>query len=182
MLYGTPNAGASIAVLSLSIVFMGMHQVTTGVLQGLGHTAIPLVNMVLSAFCKIGLCWTLTALPAWGIEGAAWATNADFGIAALLNMYFVYRYVGFSLPIKDTLRAIAAAGVMGTVVLFLYHAMMARGIPNTPTTLAAIAVGAIAYGAFLLLIGGVQTRDVEKIPKVGAKAAGLLQRLGMLKK
>ncbi|MCE5285920.1 MAG: polysaccharide biosynthesis protein [Pelosinus sp.] len=182
MLYGTPNAGTSIAVLSLSIIFMGIHQVTTGVLQGLGHTAIPLINMVLSAVCKIVLCWTLTALPAWGIEGAAWATNADFGIAALLNMYFVYRYVGFSLHIKDTLKVIAAAGFMGGAVLYLYDAMMAKGLSNTLTTLMAISAGTILYGTFLLLIGGVQMRDVEKIPKVGSRVAGLLQRFGVLKK
>lgn len=182
MLYGTPNAGTSIAVLSLSIVFMGMHQVTTGVLQGLGHTAIPLVNMVLSAICKIGLCWTLTAMPSWGIEGAAWATNADFGIAALLNMYFVYRYIGFSLHIKDTFRVVAAAGLMGMTVLFLYHTLMSHGLSNTLTTLAAITVGATVYGVFLLISGGVEMKDVEKIPKVGAKTAGLLKRLGMLRK
>lgn len=182
LLYGTPNAGTSIAVLSASIIFLGAHQVTTGVLQGLGHTAIPLINMAFSAVCKIALSWTLTAMPSWGIEGAAWATNADFAIAALLNMYFVYRYVGFSLHIKDTLRAIAAAGFMGGVVLLMYDTMMTKGFSNTLTTLITISVGGLTYGIFLILIGGVKIRDVEKIPKVGSRLAGILQRVGMLKK
>jgi stage V sporulation protein B len=49
MLFGTPNADSSIAILSLGIFLLGIHQVTTGVLQGLGHTAIPVINMVISA-------------------------------------------------------------------------------------------------------------------------------------
>lgn len=124
MLYGTPNAGTSIAILSLGIVLLGIHQVTTGVLQELGHTSIPLINMVVSAVVKTILSWYLTAIPSLGIKGAAWATNVDFGLAALLNMYFVYRYVGFSIDVKDTLKTIVATGVMGVVVLLSYDAVI----------------------------------------------------------
>ena len=75
MLYATPNAGVSIAISALGIFLLGIHQVTTGVLQGLGRTAIPVVNMVISAGVKVVLGWTLTAMPEWGIKGAAWAAT-----------------------------------------------------------------------------------------------------------
>lgn len=182
MLYGTPNAGTSIAILSLGIVLLGIHQVTTGVLQGLGHTSIPLINMVVSAVVKTILSWYLTAIPSLGIKGAAWATNVDFGLAALLNMYFVYRYVGFSIDIKDSLKTIVATGVMGVVVLFSYDAVMTHTFHNSVATMIAIVCGAAVYGVMLLLVGGVSSRDVEKVPRIGQKLAALLRKLGLLRR
>ena len=182
MLYGTPNAGTSIAIMSGGVVLLGIHQVTTGVLQGLGHTTIPLVNMVLSALVKIVMSWTLTAIPALGIKGAAWATNADFGVAAILNMYFVYRYVGFSIDIKDTLKAAGSAVIMGGVVLFSYDAIMTHTFSNTIATLAAITVGGLVYGLALLVLGGVHERDLERVPKLGSTIVRLLKSLRLLRK
>jgi stage V sporulation protein B len=182
MLYGTPNADNSIAILSLGIFLLGIHQVTTGVLQGLGHTAIPVVNMAVSAVVKIVLSWVLTAMPELGIKGAAWATNADFGLAALLNMYFVYRYIGFSIDFKDTLRTVVSAAVMGGVVLLTYDAVMGKTLHNSIATLAAIVAGGGIYGIALLLLGGVSERDIERVPRVGGMLAKTLRALGLLRR
>lgn len=182
MLYGTPNAGVPIGILSVGIVLLGIHQVSTGVLQGLGHTTIPLLNMVVAAIVKIVMSWTLTAMPSLGIQGAAWATNADFGVAALLNMYFVYRYVGFSIDIKDTLKTILATIVMGGVVLLVYDAMMLKTFQNTMATLISISIGGIVYGMALLSLGGIRQRDIEKIPKIGGFLTKTLIKLGLLRK
>lgn len=181
MLYGTPNADTSIAILSVGIFLLGIHQVTTGVLQGLGHTAIPVINMVISAAVKVVLSWVLTAMPALGIKGAAWATNADFGVAALLNMFFIYRYVGFAIDVKDTLRTSLAAACMGLAVHLTYHEVMAATVHNTLATLAAIAVGGSLYGLALLVTGGVTERDIQRVPRVGALLAKILRSLRLLR-
>ncbi|MBP2653222.1 MAG: spoVB [Firmicutes bacterium] len=182
MLYSTPNAGTSIAVMSIGVFLLGIHQVTTGVLQGLGRTTIPVVNMAVSAGVKIVMSWVLTAIPWFGIKGAAWATNADFGVAALLNMYFVYRYVGFALDIKDLFRAALAAAVMGGAVLLTYDVVMTKLLHNSVATLLAITVGGVVYGFVLLLLGGVSKRDIERIPRVGGMAAKILRSLGLLRR
>ncbi len=182
MLYGTPNAGTPIAILSIGIVLLGIHQVSTGVLQGLGHTTIPLFNMIVAAVVKILMSWTLTAVPSLGIQGAAWATNADFGVAAFLNMYFVYRYVGFTIHIKETGKSIVAAIVMGGVVLLVYDNIMLRIFHNTIATILAIGAGGFVYGMTLLFLGGVGQRDIEKIPKFGARLSTIIRKLGFWRK
>lgn len=182
MLYGTPNAGVPIAILSGGVIMLGIHQITTGVLQGLGHTAIPLVNMMISAAVKIVMSWTLTAIPSLGIKGAAWATNVDFAVAALLNMYFVHRYVGFSIDMKDTVKTIIASIIMGSAVLLTYDAVMMKTFYNTMATLASVGIGAIVYGIVLLLLGGIQQHDIEKLPKVGNEVAHFLRKIGILRK
>ncbi len=182
MLYGTPNAGTSIAILAVGIFLLGIHQVTTGVLQGLGHTAIPVINMGISAVVKIIMSWTLTAIPALGIMGAAWATVADFGVAALLNMVFVYRYVGFSLNIRDAFKTIIASAVMGAVVLLSYDAIMSQTLHNSVATLGAISVGGMVFGIVILLVGGVAVRDIEQLPRVGGKLAVILTKFRLLRR
>lgn len=182
MLYGTPNAGSSIAVMSMGIFLLGIHQVTTGVLQGLGHTAIPVINMIISAVAKVILSWTLTAMPSLGIAGAAWATNADFGLAAVLNIYFVHRYVGFAIDVKDTLKTVFAAAVMGAVVLLTYDFVMAKLLQNSLSTLIAICVGGAVYGILLLLTGTVAEKDIERMPKIGQQMVKLLKALGLMRR
>lgn len=182
MLYGTPNAGASIAIMSFGIFLLGMHQITTGILQGLGHTAIPVINMVISAAVKIVLSWVLTALPSLGIKGAAWATNADFGLAAILNLIFIYRYVGFVIDIRNTLKTIFGAAVMGAIVLLAYDAVMSKFLNNMLATLIAILIGTGAYGISLIVTGAVAERDIAQLPKVGAHLVKYLKLLGVMRR
>ncbi|WP_378955314.1 polysaccharide biosynthesis C-terminal domain-containing protein [Pelosinus sp. sgz500959] len=181
MLYGTPNAGIPIGILSVGIVFLGIHQVSTGVLQGLGHTATPLINMMIAAIIKIMMSWTLTAVPSLGIQGAAWATNVDFAMAALLNMYFVYRYVGFSIDLKALAKTVIATVVMGGIVLLTYDYIMLMIFNNTVSTLVSITIGGIVYSVVLLLLGGVRQYDIEKIPKIGYQLSSVLKKVGLLR-
>ena len=182
MLYATPNAGTSIAISAIGIFLLGIHQVTTGVLQGLGRTAIPVVNMVISAGVKVVLSWTLTAVPEWGIKGAAWASNADFGVAALLNMFFVYRYIGFAMDMRDTLKTAVAAAVMGLVALGSYELLFAKGFGNTLSTLTAVVVGGGVYAVVLLLVGSIGERELLKLPVIGQPVAAALKKIHLLRR
>jgi stage V sporulation protein B len=100
----------------------------------------------------------------------------------MLNMYFVYRYVGFTLDIKATLRTVAAAIAMGVAVKLTYHAVMAHTLHNTVATLAAIAVGGGVYGLCILISGGVGEKDIERIPRFGGRLFRILQSLQLLRR
>ncbi|HWR31161.1 MAG TPA: polysaccharide biosynthesis protein [Negativicutes bacterium] len=182
MLYATPKAGVCIAISALGIFLLGIHQVTTGVLQGLGRTAVPVMNMVISAGIKVVLSWTFTAMPSVGIVGAAWATIADFGFAALLNMFFIYRSIGFVLDVKDTLKTATAAAVMGIVSLGVYTLLFAQGIGNTLSTLTAILIGGGVYAVLLLMVGSIGERELLKIPAVGRQAVDFLNKIHLLRR
>ncbi|HWR55883.1 MAG TPA: stage V sporulation protein B [Negativicutes bacterium] len=181
MLYGTPNAGTSIAILSLGIVFLGIHQTTTGVLQGLGRTGIPVKNLVFSAVVKIILSYILTAIPGLGIKGAAWATVADFFFAAILNIYWTGRLIGFTIDVRETIKALVAVSVMGVVVLYCYNYALHLSASNTFSTITAIGAGAVSYGIVLLLVGGVNGNDIGMIPLYGNELAKFLKKMGLLR-
>ena len=95
LLYNTAAAGPAIRVLALATFLIGLQQITNGLLQGMGHTGIPLLNMGISALVKIILSWYLTAIPWLGEVGAAWATNADIALATALNIYFAGKYAAY---------------------------------------------------------------------------------------
>lgn len=176
MLYATPYAGSAIRIMAVGAVFLGIQQVTTGVLQGLGHTGIPLANMIVSALVKIVLSWHLTAMPQFGIEGAAWSTNADLGVAAVLNLYFVYRYSGYTMDMDHTKKLLLAAALMGGTVFGMY-VLTLRGLHNnTLATVGAIGIGLLLYLLALLRFKVITAAEAAKIPKIGEKIGRLLKR------
>lgn len=162
MLYGTTHAGATVGILAIGIIFLGIHQVTTGVLQGMGKTLIPVLNLVCSAVLKIILNYYLTALPEVGILGAAWATVADFAAAALLNLYFIHLYSGYIFPFRRFASSLAASGLMGVGVLFIYHEMMMCVLDNTASCLTAILAAILIYAISFPCLGGIGRRDMER--------------------
>lgn len=172
MIYHAPGAAGVTQVMAGGIFLLGLHQVTTGVLQGLGRTSIPVVNMGLAAVVKVALNWVLTAIPALGIQGAGLATLADLGVAAGLNLYFVYRYTGYCFPCGDLLKNVLAAAVMGVFVRFAYGpALGLLGIPFFAVALVSL-LGGLVYIGVMLATGGLIRRDLARIPLIGPRWFG----------
>lgn len=169
MIYHAPGAAGVTRVMAFSIFLLGLHQVTTGVLQGLGKTSIPVVNMGVAAVVKVILNWVLTAIPGLGIEGAALATLADLGLAAALNLYFVHRYTGYFLEYGDLVKNLAAAAVLGALMYFGYDPVL-QLVGNQFLSVASISVcGGLAYLGVMLVTGGLTRRDLARIPVIGPK-------------
>lgn len=175
MIYNAPLAAAAIQTMSTGIFLLGVHQVSTGILQGLGKTSIPVVNMILAGAVKVILNWYLTAIPALGIKGAAWATVADIGVAALLNLFFIYKYTGFALPIKGVVKSIIAAAVMGAAVMGVLYSTPTWGAWNI---LAAMCVAVPVYGITLLGVGGLSKDELLELPFIGRRIFALGQKMG----
>lgn len=176
VVYHAPQAGEVIRVLAFGVYLLGVHQVTTGVLQGMGHSSLPVVNMGLAAIVKVILNYHLTALPALGICGAAWATNADLGLAALLNYYFVRRYTQVQTAAAGLGKNVFAALVMGVVLNFAYQ--LAQGFQLTPleALLPLLLLAVTVYCAVLLLCGGLSRDDVVRLPLIGPRLLPLLAK------
>lgn len=178
MIYNAPGAAPAIQTMSMAIFLLGIHQVSTGILQGMGKTTIPVINMIIAAAVKVGLNWTLTALPWMGIRGAAWATVADIGIAAVLNLVFIYKHTGFSLPIIGVVKTMVAAAAMGIAVHLFLGATATWGVWNI---LGGIIIAVPVYGVVLTLIGGLQREDLEEVPILGHRILALGKRFGLFK-
>lgn len=175
LIYNAPGAADAILTMSVGILLLGLHQISTGILQGLGRTSIPVINMILAAAVKVFLSWTLTAIPTLGIKGAAMATVVDFGLAAVLNMIFIYKYTGFALSFSGVFKPAVSAAAMGAAVYGVITLAVSWG---AWAILAAIAVAVPVYGGVLLAVGGMGKDDLESLPFIGHRLLAAGQKLG----
>ena len=181
LIYNAPGAGPAVMISAVSIILLGLHQVSTGILQGLGHPTIPMVNMVLAAAAKIFLNWHLTAIPWLGIMGAAWATAADMGVAAIINLYFIYRFIGYRIELLQLIKTICSAGIMACAVHFFYAWTLAWWGIAAISTFGAVFFGCFVYVAAMILLRGLIEEDLHRLPMVGAVGIRFLQRIGVYK-
>lgn len=137
--------------------------------------------MILAAGAKVVLNWTLTAIPSLGIMGAAWATAADMGVAAFINLYFIYKYIGYKMELGQLFKTVAASGAMALVVKFFYDLTFAEWHMEIFSTFGAIFAGAIVYLATLAIIGGMLEEDMARIPMVGKFGIKIFRKLGIFK-
>jgi len=182
MLYGNPEAGISLSVLSFGVIFLTLNQTSAGILQGTGRTLIPVKNLLFGAVVKVLLNYILTAIPEINIRGAALGTVAAYMVSSLLNILAVYRLIGFKFDVKQLLlKPIIASASMGVAVVFTYSKILEVTGSSNLSTLAAIGVGVIVYMLMLLSIGGIYEKDLKLIPVIGSKAAGLFKKIGLLR-
>lgn len=181
LIYNAPGAGPAVMISAVSIILLGLHQVSTGILQGLGHPTIPMVNMILAAVAKVILNWELTAIPWLGIMGAAWATAADMGVAAIINLIFIYKFIGYRMEIPQLLKTIVAAAIMAVAVYFFYDFTMAWWQMGAVSTFGAVFFGCAVYVAVMLVIGGLKEDDLERMPMIGRIGIKFLRKIGVFK-
>ena len=178
LIYNAPGAGGAMQTISVRILLLRMHQSSTGILQGLGKTAIPVINMILACIVKVVMSWWLTAIPFLGIKGASMATVADFAVAAIINMGFIYKYTGFTFSLGSLLKPLLASGVMGAVIYAVLGITEQLGMW---CVLFAMVAAVPSYALALLAFGGLTKEDLENIPFVGRKILAVGQRLGFFK-
>ena len=178
LIYNAPGAAGAIQTMSVGILFLGMHQISTGILQGLGKTAIPVINMILACVVKVVMSWWLTAIPFLGIKGASMATVADFAVAAIINMGFIYKYTGFTFSLGSLLKPLLASGVMGAVIYMVLACTEQFGMW---CVLFAMAAAVPTYALALIAFGGLSKEDLDNIPFIGRRILAVGQRFGLFK-
>lgn len=179
LIYNAPGAGPAVWVSSFSIVLLGLHQVSTGVLQGIGHPTIPMINMVVAAVIKIWLNYYLTAMPYLGIMGAAWATVADIGIAALINLYFLNKFLKYKMELGQLLKTIVASIIMGGVVYASYNFIINNLHSNALAVFSSLVFGMFIYVVVLILTGGIRESDIARLPMIGKASVNLFKKMGI---
>ena len=176
LIYNAPGAAGAIQTMSAGILFLGLHQISTGVLQGLKHTAIPVINMVIAGVVKVVLSWWLTAIPELGVKGAALATVADFAVAAIINVIFIYKFTGFCMTFGSVAKPLLASSIMGGVIFVVLHFTESLG---AWAILFAMAAAVPTYAVSLLACGGLREEDLERIPFIGRRILALGKRVGI---
>lgn len=176
LFFHSAQAALPLIILAPAVLFMGTQQVTSGILQGLGFPGTPMRNLIVGGILKFVLTWTLVAVPAINISGAAVGTTVAFLAAATMNVVAVQRRVGRPLQLGRMVAAPALAAaamalsVWGTL-LVLHH------VGLLVATAGAIMAGVVVYAVALLAVGGVRSRDLQLVPRIGPQLARQFERM-----
>ncbi len=189
LLYGNAAAGYSLAYLSWSVIPLCLYVATTGLIQGLGKPIIPALNMFYGGLVKIAFTWFLTANPSLNVGGAALASVIGIGVAAVLNLYHVYRLTGWSGRFRELVLLPGFAVIVMSVFVYLSYKgiyklagpLMSAGSLNALATLGAIMIGMISYGLALLLSGGLSREELLMIPLIGSRLLNMVERMGLMR-
>jgi len=189
LLFNNVEAAIPLRFIAFSVIFLTLYQTTTGILQGLGKTVLPVKNMLLGALVKVILSWTLTAIPDVNIQGAAFATVLGFALSSLLNLDAVCKQIRLKINYSQYIfKPAAAVMVMGFLVYIVYYytdqlltGMYSVSLVNAVATILAISVGILSYGIMLFVTGSITKEDLHLIPKLGPYLVRLANALHILR-
>ena len=99
---------------------------------------------------------------AWNIAGAAWATNINFGLTALLNI-LVLRYYKIKFRWYNIVKIILAALLMGGAAWWSQQ-LLAPSLGMVLATISAMVIAAAFYAGLLLVSGVLTKQELAQLP------------------
>jgi stage V sporulation protein B len=147
-----------------AVLFLGLEQVTAGILQGLGHPSLPLINFLAGAIIKVAVTFVTTGLPGLNLYGAALGTACGAGVTASLNLAAVKRLV----EVKLTFLPAALLGGVTMLIVGLYLERVLHLYFIWEFLLVGFG-SVVIYFIILWITGGIGVQDIEKLFKIARK-------------
>ncbi|MGL4452134.1 MAG: putative polysaccharide biosynthesis protein [Sarcina sp.] len=171
---GNEGGAEILRYLSLTIPFLVMSQITTAILQGLGHMKTPLITTLFGAVVKLVLTFTLIPIRNINIEGAVIASITCYALMAILNIICLKFYTNFKVKWREILfKPLLASLIMTIVALGSFLVLIDITKIVSITCLIAIGLGGLIYVilAFVLKIFSYDYMMDKAKDKLGKKIA-----------
>ena len=174
------EGGSLITAGALSVVFLALSQISTGVLQGIGKVKTPAFNALWGALAKIPCNYFLIAIPQINIIGAVISTTVCYIICSMLNFRALVKATGVRVDYVGMLvKPAVAAAVMGLVCFGCYGLIYSVTDMNTLAVLVAIAAAMVVYFLVMVLIKGLAREDLKMLP-MGGRLIGVLEKFRLM--
>lgn len=165
---------------ALSIIFLALCQIITGILQGIGKVVTPAKNAFIGSIIKIPINYFLISIPSINVIGAIISTTVCYLVASLLN-FITLRKVTKIRPDYNGIffKPAIASIVMGVFCYFSYKFIFYFSKSNAMSTLISIFIAIIVYLVSLAVIGGFKREDLSLLP-MGRKLISILERYRLI--
>ncbi|MGP4078039.1 putative polysaccharide biosynthesis protein [Halobacillus sp. K22] len=167
-LFTNAEGSLVIAILGVSSVFTSLTIVGTGILQGLDFARKAAIIIIAGVVCKTFLNLLLVS---WlGLEGAGLSTLIVYVLIAIVNTFFIVRYISFSIVSKSDMKIIGSSIVMGLLVGLpsLYYSISDWGRWEALLySLLAIILGGIVYIGCLYALKAIDRETLKRMPIFG---------------
>ena len=169
-------ATSLMAVLGVCILFNAIVLLTNAIMQAHGHVNLPVINMFIGGIVKLVAVFVLTGNPEIGILGTPIGSLLCYVCITILNLITMAKVLPQAPRIiRNMLRAVGAAAIMGAVVFGVYYAIETFWAPGSRIITCGIplAIGVVVYLVTAILFKAITREDCLLLPK-GEKIAKLL--------
>lgn len=175
------QASGLLAALAVTVILYCLSTLTNAVLQGIGKVNTPVIHSVVALVIQIaGLIAMLwyTDLNLYALVGA----NIIYSLVmCILNQISVRKHLGYKQElVKTFVIPFISSLLMGAAAYGVYYGLY-RVLPVSRVALVvAIGIGAMIYFALILLLGGVNERELRSFPK-GAMLVHIAKKVHLLR-
>ncbi len=174
------NAAPCLAILAISVIFLGLVHTLTGILQGVGKQIVPVRNLAVGAVSKVLVTFTLTGIPALNVKGAACGTLTAYAVAAILDLIGVIKYTGTKIDyVLSFGKPLGASLIMGAAARLAYE-LAHRALGNALSVVIAIGAGAVVYVLMIFALKAIAPNEIEGLPK-GKALLKLLRKVKLVR-
>lgn len=172
IVFGESSVGPILAAMAPAGFLLYLQQPLAGILQGLNRAGIAMRNGIIGGVLRLGLIYYLAPQPRFNILGVAWAVSISVCITTVLHFWSVYRLLGFSVNVTDTVKIVLASLFMLVTMDGLASAHVSL---NAVQLLYVVFVGFFLYIILLCAFQVITTSRVERIPRIGQRLAGFVR-------
>ncbi len=175
------KASELLAMLAVTVILYGLSTLTNAVLQGIGKVNTPVIHSAIALVIQVIGLVTLLTLTDLNLYALACANIMYSLIMCILNQAAVRGRLGYRQEIVKTfIKPVIASLVMGAAAFGVYHGLYMVLPVSRIVLLIAIGVGASVYFVVILLIGGVDEKELKAFPK-GAMLVHVAKKLHLLR-
>ena len=174
-----PDGGILLQVGGISIIFLAISQVSTGILQGMNAFRVPILSAVVGGAIKIFFNQLLISQVHLNIVGAVIATVFCYGVAAFINLSFVQLKTQVKIDILSVFgKPVLASMVMGLVCYVVFYTFYLFYPSNTIALGLAIISSLLTYFGVMVFLRGITKTEMRMIPG-GKIAMRYLEKMGI---
>ncbi|HHW31409.1 MAG TPA: polysaccharide biosynthesis protein [Clostridiaceae bacterium] len=165
MLFPSSSDGAYLLSASASvIVFIGLTQIMSGVLQGLGKPYIPTIGLFAGALVKLSVNYYLMPVPSINIKGAVYGTLACYIVSTLICIIGLIFNFRLNLDTRNSIiKPMIAAALMGIATYYTYFCLYDVTGSNTVAAIISILISACVFFILLFVFGALNKKDLSRI-------------------
>jgi O-antigen/teichoic acid export membrane protein len=157
-------------ILFIPIALGSINRAASSVIFGVNEPAFILKVGTFLALLNIGLSWWLVQV--YGTLGVAIASSIPRVLALPFYVYFVFRRIGVTWPVRDTVMIALASLIMGAV-LFGLQAKLGAGIISL---VLGIPLGILLYTVALLALRAVHKQDLTTLEVIRGSLPSALKK------
>lgn len=175
------KASGLLMALSVTVVLYCLSTLTNAVLQGIGKVNTPVIHSVIALVIQVASLVALLWFTDLNLYALACANIIYSFVMCVLNQISVRKHLKYRQEyMKTFIKPFFASFVMGAVAYGVYTGLYMLLPVSRIALLVAIGIGAAVYFVIILLIGGVDEKELRSFPK-GAMLVHFAKRMHLLR-